>query len=89
MLIFDEKISMIKRISIIKNKGLDFAQFWSKPNESAWDRWKTAQTFRGKYLHQVFVKNVVCMDKKHEMITDKVETLLRGQSDPAFQKDTK
>ena len=45
--------------------------------------------FRGKYLRQVFVKNVVCMDKKHEMITDKVETLLRGQSDPAFQKDTK
>ena len=29
------------------------------------------------------------MDKKHDMITDKAETLRRGQSDPALQKDTK
>ena len=29
------------------------------------------------------------MDKKYDMITEKVETLRRGQSGPALQKDTK
>ena len=51
---------------------------------------KNCPNIQGKiFASSICKKNVVCMDKKHEMITDKVETLLRGQSDPAFQKDTK
>ena len=39
------------RISkITKSKGPDFAQFWSKPSEVVWDRWKTAQRFRENIL---------------------------------------
>ena len=34
-------LSTALRISIItKSMGPDFAQFWSKPYESVWDRWK-------------------------------------------------
>ena len=61
-------ISMALQISIIrKGKGLDLDQFWSKPNESVWHRWKIAQQFRGKCFCFFFVKkNVVLIDEKHE-----------------------
>ena len=46
-------LSTALRISIITNSiGPDFAQFWSKPNESVWDRWKTVWGFRGKCFCQ-------------------------------------
>ena len=55
------------RISkITKSKGPDFAQFWSKPSDAVWDRWKTAQIFREKYFRQIFIKNVVLIVEKHE-----------------------
>ena len=45
---------------------LRISQFWSKPHEAVWDRWKTAQRFRGKYFRPIFVKNVVVMGEKHD-----------------------
>ena len=40
------EISEALRISNVrKNKGPDFAQFWSKPSEAVWDRRETAQRF--------------------------------------------
>ena len=60
-------LSIALRISkIIKGKGPNFAQFWSKPCEAAWDRWKTAQRFRGKHIRRFFDKNVVVIGKKHD-----------------------
>ena len=51
---------------------------------------KNCPNNQGKIFSSSICKNnVVCVDKKHDMITDKVETLRRGQSDPALQKDTK
>ena len=60
-------LSIALRISkIVKGKGPNFAQFWSKPYEAAWDRWKTAQRFRGKHIRRFFDKNVVVIGKKHD-----------------------
>ena len=59
---------------------LRISQFWSKPHEAVWDRWKTAQRFRGKYFRPIFVKNVVVIGEKHDVH--------RGQSDPALQKNS-
>ena len=44
-------LSIALRISILtKSKGPNFAQFWSKPNESVWERWKITQ--RGSLIHK-------------------------------------
>ena len=60
-------LSIALRISkITKSKGPNFAQFWSKPYEAVWDRWKTAQRFREKYFCLIFVKNVVVLGEKHD-----------------------
>ena len=49
---------------IFKSKGLVFAQFCSKYDNSSSDWWKTVQILEEKYLHQIFAKNVVSIGKK-------------------------
>ena len=85
-------ISMALQISIIrKGKGLDLDQFWSKPNESVWHRWKIAQQFRGKCFCFLFVKkkNVVLIDEKHEGGDCESWNFAQGPIRPSSSKDYK
>ena len=60
------EISEALRISNVKkNKGPDFAQFWSKPSEAVWDRRETAQRFMENVFLD-FCQNVVLIDEKNE-----------------------
>ena len=44
-------LSIALRISNVKKiKESDFAQFWSKPSEAVWNRWKTAKRLREFFL---------------------------------------
>ena len=49
---------------VLKSKGLDFAQFGSKVDNSSSDWWTTVQLLE-EYLHNIFAKNVVSIRKKN------------------------
>ena len=44
---------------ICKSKGLVFAHFLSKSENSSSDWWKTVQILKEKYSHQIFAKNAL------------------------------
>ena len=54
----------IEDFQVFKSKGLDFAQFWSKIDNSSSDWWTTVRILEEKYLHHIFAKNVVSIGKK-------------------------
>ena len=71
------------RISkITQSKGPDTAQFWTKPFEAVWDRWKTTQRFR----ENIFFKH---LSKMGYLETKNMwwwlSNLHRGQLDPAIK----
>ena len=49
-----------------KSKGLVFAQFWSKSENSSSDWWTTGQILKEKYSRHIFAKKGVSIDKKPE-----------------------
>ena len=51
---------------IFKSKGLVFAQFWSKSENSSSDWWTTDQILKEKYSRHIFAKNGVSIGKKPE-----------------------
>ena len=51
-------------LKVLKSKGLVFAQFWSKSENSFSKWWKTVQKLKEKYCHHIFVKNVTFISKK-------------------------
>ena len=53
------------RLKVMKSKGIFFAQFWSKSENSISEWWKTVQNLKEKYCHRIFVKNVTFIGKKH------------------------
>ena len=84
------EISEALRISNVrKNKGPDFAQFWSKPSEAVWDRRETAQRFMENVFLDFYSKMWYLLTKNMKEVTVKCENLQRGQSDPAFGKNSK
>ena len=48
----------IRGLKVLKSKGLVFAQFCSKYDNSSSDWWKTVQILEEKYSRHIFVKNV-------------------------------
>ena len=49
---------------ICKSKGLVFAQFSPKSDNSTFDWWKTLKNLLKKYSNQIFTKNVIFIGKK-------------------------
>ena len=47
----------LENFQILKSKGLVFAQFWSKYDNSSADWSKTGQNLKEKYSHHIFVQN--------------------------------
>ena len=47
----------LENFQILKSKGLVFAQFWSKYDNSSDDWSKTGQNLKEKYSHHIFVQN--------------------------------
>ena len=54
----------LENFQVLKSKGLVFAQFWSKSDNSSSDGWKTGQNLKEKYSHHIFVKNLTFIGKK-------------------------
>ena len=54
----------LENFQVLKSKGLVFAQFWSKYDNSSADWWKTGQNLKEKYSHHIFVQNEAVICKK-------------------------
>ena len=58
---------------IFKSKGLDFAHFWSKSENSSSDWWTTDQILKEKYSRHIFAKKGVSLDKNLKGLSDHLE----------------
>ena len=47
----------LENFQILKSKGLVFAQYWSKCDNSSDDWSKTGQNLKEKYSHHIFIQN--------------------------------
>ena len=54
----------IRGLKVLKSKGLVFAQFCSKYDNSSSDWWKTVQILEEKYSRHIFVHNEAVFGKK-------------------------
>ena len=64
----------LENFQILKSKGLVFAQFWSKYDNSSADWWKTGQNLKEKYSHHIFVQNEAVICKKNLLlVSDKLQ----------------
>ena len=54
----------IRGSKVLKSKGLVFAQFCSKYDNSSSDWWKTVQILEEKYSRHIFVQNEAVIGKK-------------------------
>ena len=46
----------VENSKVLKSKGLVFARFWSKSDNSSSDWWTTVQILKEKYSHHIFAK---------------------------------
>ena len=60
---------------IFRSKGLVFAQFWSKSENSSSDWWTTDQILKEKYSRHIFAKKGVSLDKNLKGVSDHLEIL--------------
>ena len=58
---------------IFRSKGLVFAQFWSKSENSSSDWWTTDQILKEKYSRHIFAKKGVSLDKNLKGVSDHLE----------------